>query len=96
MKVSAIVKGPTRTTAVPSDLERQGDFSQSVDASGQVPPLINYLFGRVVPGNRIPPEQINPVSRNILNFYPRPNVGRNLFTSTEVAEKQHQPVWRKN
>ena len=79
-------QGNTRTTAVPSDLERQGDFSQSVDASGQVPPLINYLFGQVVPGNRIPAEQINPVSKNILNFYPRPNVGRNLFTSTEVLE----------
>src|SRR5262245_9002341 len=79
-------QGNTRTTAVPSDLERQGDFSQSVDASGQVPPLINYLFGQVVPGNRIPAEQINPVSKDILNFYPRPNVGRNLFTSTEVQE----------
>ncbi len=47
-------QGNTRTTAVPSDLERQGDFSQSVDANGQVPPLINYLFGQPVPGNRIP------------------------------------------
>ena len=26
------------------------------------------------------------MSKNILNFYPRPNVGRNLFTSTEVQE----------
>ena len=26
------------------------------------------------------------MSQNILNFYPRPNVGRNLFTSTEVLE----------
>lgn len=80
-------QGTTRTTAVPSNLEREGDFTQSVDASGQVPPLINFLFGQPVPGNRIPAEQINPITRNILNFYPRANVGRNLFTSTQVQEK---------
>ena len=79
-------QGITRTTTVPSDLEREGDFTQSVDASGQVPPLINFLFGQPVPGNRIPSQQINPVARNILNFYPRPNVGRNLFTSAQVQE----------
>jgi hypothetical protein len=79
-------QGITRTTPVPSDLERQGDFSQSVDANGQVPPLINFLFGQVVPDNRIPPEQINPISKNILNLYPRANVGRNLFNTTQVQE----------
>ena len=79
-------QGITRTTAVPTELERQGDFSQSVDASGQVPPLINFLFGQPVPGNRIPPEQIHPISQNLLSFYPLPNAGRNLFTSTEVQE----------
>ena len=79
-------QGITRTTPVPSDLERQGDFSQSVDATGQVPPLINYLFGQPVPGNRIPLEQINQISKNILNFYPRANVGRNLFNTTQVLE----------
>ena len=79
-------QGNTRTTAVPTELERQGDFSQSVDASGQVPPLINFLFGQPVPGNRIPPEQIHPISQNLLSFYPLPNSDRNLFTSTEVQE----------
>jgi hypothetical protein len=79
-------QGITRTTAVPTELERQGDFSQSVDASGQVPPLMNFLFGQPVPGNRIPPERIHPISQNLLSFYPLPNAGRNLFTSTEVQE----------
>jgi hypothetical protein len=77
-------QGITRTAQVPTALERQGDFSQSADSSGQVPPLINYLFGQPIPGNRIPAEFINPVSLNLLNFYPLPNVAPNLFTSTEV------------
>jgi outer membrane receptor protein involved in Fe transport len=77
-------QGVTRTAAVPTALERQGDFSRSVDASGQVPPLINYLFGQPIPGNVIPPEMINSVSKNLLNFYPLPNAAPNLYTSTQV------------
>jgi hypothetical protein len=86
-------QGITRTTTVPSDLERQGDFTQSVDASGQVPPLINYLFGQAVPGNRIPPEQINSVAKNILNFYPRPNVGTQPVHQFAGSGKRYQSVW---
>ena len=29
------------------------------------------------------------IARNILNFYPRPNVGRNLFTTTQVQENDN-------
>ncbi len=79
-------QGVTRTAAVPTALERQGDFSQSADSSGQVPPLINYLFGQPIPGNRIPAAAINPVSLNLLNFYPLPNVAPNLYTSTQVLQ----------
>jgi outer membrane receptor protein involved in Fe transport len=56
---------------------------------GQIPPLVNLLFGQPVPGNRIPSQQINSVARNILDFYPRPNVGRNLFTTTQVQENDN-------
>lgn len=79
-------QGITRTTTVPTELERGGDFSQSLNANGQVPPLLNFLFGQPIPGNRIPSEQINPISRRLLDFYPLPNSGRNLFTSTQVQE----------
>jgi hypothetical protein len=77
-------QGETRTSTVPTALERAGDFSQSVDASGNVPPLMNFLFGQVYPGNKLPPEQINPVSKNLLGYFPLPNNGPNLFTSTEI------------
>lgn len=79
-------QGITRTAAVPTLLERQGDFSQSANSSGQVPPLINYLFGQPIPGNRIPTEAINPVTLNLLKFYPLPNVAPNLYTSTQVLQ----------
>lgn len=79
-------QGVTRTATVPTLLERQGDFTQSRDASGQVPPLINFLFGQPVPENRLPPQFLNPVAQKLLQLYPLPNVSPNLYTSTLVQE----------
>src|SRR5437773_2795312 len=47
-------------------------------------------------GNRIP-SQINSIARNILNFYPRPNVGRNLSIHDHAGSgERQQPVWSAN
>ena len=81
-------QGVTRTAGVPTLLEREGDFSQSKDASGQVPPLINYFTGQVVPGNKLPAEMIDPISQRLLSYFPLGNVAPNLFTSTEVARNR--------
>src|SRR5262249_25470703 len=48
-------QGVTRTKAVPTALERQGDFSQSVNSKGEVPPLLLFFPGpepQPIPGNR--------------------------------------------
>ncbi len=64
---------------VPTELERQGDFSQTVNADGTRPTI--YLPGtqasgnpQLLPGNRIPAALIQPLGRAILNLYPLPNL----------------------
>lgn len=71
-----------RLTGVPTMLERQGDFSQSLIDNGlpvQIydPLTARYEGSRVVrdpfPGNRIPQSRIDPLSKIYLGFYPEPN-----------------------
>ena len=72
------------TTTVPTALERQGDFSQSFAANGQLIRIFNPFTTRPNPsgsgfirdqfaGNRIPQAMWDPVAVNVLNYYPMPN-----------------------
>jgi hypothetical protein len=72
-------QGVTNTATVPSLLEKQGDFSQDA-----VKP-INPATGLPYPQNKIPSTSFDPVATNLLQFYPDPNVGTNLFTSSPVS-----------
>ncbi|MGH9454114.1 MAG: carboxypeptidase regulatory-like domain-containing protein, partial [Terriglobia bacterium] len=73
-------QGQTQVATVPSILERQGDFSETIDPStGQVDPLINEFTGQPFPGNKLP--FINPISQKLLGFYPLPNEGPNQFVT---------------
>ncbi|WP_254060269.1 TonB-dependent receptor [Granulicella sp. L56] len=60
------------TTAglVPNLAERDGDFSQAVNAQGQPVVIYDPTTGQPYPGNRVP---INPQARALLNLYPLPN-----------------------
>lgn len=73
---------------VPTELERRGDFSQSV-LNGRVRSIFNPFgstldpaTGRVVrpafAGNVIPSAMIDPVALKMLNAIPLPNVGGNV------------------
>ncbi len=68
-------QGETEVATVPSLLERQGDFSESA-------PLINIPAGQPFPANRLP--FINPISQNLLRFYPLPNDGTHQFVTTQT------------
>ncbi len=70
------------TAGVPTALERQGDFSQSLIDQGLPVQIFDPLTarvegGRVVrdafPGNRIPHSRIDPLSSVFLSHYPEPN-----------------------
>jgi len=75
-------QGETRSATVPSALERQGNFSQTIDPStGKVDPLINEFTGQPFSGNQLP--FINPIAQNLLQFFPLPNSGINTFTTTQ-------------
>ncbi|MCC6367168.1 MAG: carboxypeptidase regulatory-like domain-containing protein [Bryobacterales bacterium] len=72
----------TLLAGVPTDLERSGDFSQTLIDSGlkaQIfDPLTAKLEGTRVkrdpfPGNMIPQNRFNPLSKIYLGYYPQPN-----------------------
>jgi hypothetical protein len=78
-------QGVTKAATVPTPGERAGDFSGLTDPqTGQPVPLINYLSGQPFPNNRVPASLINPVSANLLRYYPLGNVSPSLFSSTQI------------
>src|SRR3954465_10603747 len=70
-------------STVPTPAMKNGDFSGLVDASGRLITIYDPATGRDVngvwtrdpfPGNIIPKDRINPIARNILSYFPAPNV----------------------
>ncbi len=71
-----------QTLTVPTLEQRAGDFSKTLQANGQPITIFDPLTTRQVgntftrqpfAGNRISPEQIDPVARRLLDFIPKPN-----------------------
>lgn len=72
----------TLITTVPTDLQRQGDFSQTFNRSGGLLTIFNPFTTRQqggVPvrdpfaGNRIPRQMLDKVALNLLQYWPAPN-----------------------
>ncbi len=62
------------TFTMPTALERQGDFSQTVTTQGVQIPIYDPLNGGAqFPGNRIPLNRINPAGQAMLNLFPLPD-----------------------
>lgn len=68
-------KGTPISTPVPSLRLRRGDFSQ--EARKPIDPLTGQRF----PGDVIPLDRINPVARKVLELWPEPNLGANIWSS---------------
>ncbi|HWD00557.1 MAG TPA: TonB-dependent receptor, partial [Candidatus Sulfopaludibacter sp.] len=70
-------------TTVPTALQRAGDFSKTLNAAGQqvviydptttTPSGTGYVR-QPFPGNVIPANRIDRVAKNIVNYYPQPNL----------------------
>jgi len=58
---------------MPTEVERAGDFSQSLDTNGKLITVNDPLTGKPFPGNVIPMSRINKIGQSILNFFPTPN-----------------------
>ena len=67
------VPGARREATVPTDLERQGDFSRTVDLNQRLIAVKDPTTGVAFPGNRIPASRLNASGQALLNVFPKPN-----------------------
>ncbi|MCU1233912.1 MAG: TonB-dependent receptor, plug, partial [Candidatus Solibacter sp.] len=63
----------TRNQTVPTDLERQGNFSASVDKNGIPVTIKDPTTGLPFPGNIIPANRLYAPGIAVLNLYPKTN-----------------------
>jgi hypothetical protein len=74
-----------RQITVPTDLERQGDFSKSVDNQGNPFNIIDPTTHQPFPGNRISPQRLYAPGMALLNLLPKPNVPNSCALNPGVA-----------
>ena len=84
-------QGETALTTVPSVKQRSGDFSELCPegftqgfCNNPANQLFNVFANAPYPNNVVPQAQFNQVSQNLLPFFPLPNVGTNLFSTTQT------------
>ena len=88
------VQGLVSSGSMPTALERQGDFSDTRNQAGQLVTVYDPLTSRpdpsapsnfirtAFPGNIIPSDRIDAVTRNLVKFFPQPDAPGNPFTHT--------------
>jgi len=67
-------RGTARTAFVPTQAERNGDFSGARIAGCSPAIPVDPATGNPFPGNRIPADRLSPAGQAFLNLYPLPNV----------------------
>jgi len=94
MLQSAIPGSLTRYT-VPTQLERKGDFSQSLDTNGALIRITDPTTRQPIPGNVIPTTQLNPNGLALLNTLPLPNFTNRAISggnyNYQIQEILHNP-----
>ncbi len=63
----------TGRVTVPTEKERTGDFSQSVDLNNALIPIRDPYAGSALPGNLVPPGRVNASGQSLLKVFPTPN-----------------------
>ena len=84
-------QGETALTTVPSLKQRTGDFSELCPegftdgfCNNPAHQLFNVFANAPYPNNQVPQAQFDQVSQNLLPFFPLPNAGTNLFSTTQT------------
>ena len=84
-------QGESALTTVPSLKQRTGDFSELCTegftagfCNNPQHQLFNVFANAPYPNNQVPQNQINSVSQNLLSFFPLPNAGTNLLSTTQT------------
>lgn len=100
------------TTSVPTEVQRQGDFSQTFNQDGTLQQIFNpnSAFATTTasgpdvqrnpfPGNRIPASQFDPIGAKILALYPAPTGAGDPITGLNNFSKNYllgQPAHQYN
>ena len=71
-------KGSTFIGTVPTDLEKQGDFSQTADIYDPFSTDATTKQRTQFDGNKIPAGRMDPVALKIMAYYPKPNLPGNI------------------
>ena len=73
--------GPLHQYQMPTEAERNGDFSQSFNYGASTrPTIVDPVTGVAFPGNVVPADRISPIARAVLPYYPAPNTPGSPFT----------------
>jgi hypothetical protein len=91
----------TKTTSVPTDLQKQGNFSQTFNPDGSLEQIFNPFSGSCVQqnctrlpfaGNIVPPSMMDPIGKNLIHLYPGPNTAGDPVTGlNNFTQKLVQP-----
>ncbi len=83
---------------VPTALERQGNYSQSVDSSGKPVVIKDPNSGAPFPGNIIPSNRLYAPGQALLNLFPLPNVtgqvGYNYTSQISNSQNRREDLLR--
>jgi hypothetical protein len=78
---------------VPTEAERNGDFSNSRDQNGALIPIWDPTNNRIpFANNRVPVQRISPVGQKLLNIFPLPNApGQSTAYNSLIQSTVDQP-----
>jgi hypothetical protein len=87
-----------RNIQVPTALERQGNFSQSVNSSGRPVTIKDPLNGQPFAGNIVPANRLFAPGAALLNLFPQPNVsgqvGYNYTSQFSNSQNRREDLLR--
>jgi hypothetical protein len=85
----------TQSALMPTALERAGDFSQTLGATGLPVTIVDPRTGQPFPGNVIPLDRISPQAAALVGYYPAPDgqsAGRFNYQAPIVTANRQDSV----
>jgi hypothetical protein len=74
----------TQSALMPTSAERAGDFSKSVNGSGQPVEIFDPATGQPFPGRVIPTSRMSSQAQSLLKLYPFPNILGNPLYNYQI------------
>ena len=87
-------QGETDSSTVPSKAERQGNFAEICPegftggfCNNPNNQLFNVFLNQPYPNNQFDISSISTLTQNLLNYFPAPNNGTNVYTATQIVHQ---------